>query len=151
MASRRIFRGVVGNFLGTYVSRYTDYCGYWLFGFIVADLEEMQIDLLAPITKPVATAHDAAAQIAVSRFEDQVQKGSLAYIHIKEASLTIQRLSGSSRCCVNGRPTIGYNVKFSVRATIDNGRTYCHEMTITVAPHDAKSEGQSGRYNPLQV
>ncbi len=34
MATRRAINGVLGNFLGTYVSRYSDYDSYWLFGFI---------------------------------------------------------------------------------------------------------------------
>ena len=46
MASRRVIKGVLGNFLGTYVSRYSDYDGYWLFGFLVGDLGELRINLL---------------------------------------------------------------------------------------------------------
>lgn len=146
MASRRVLRGIVGNFLGTYISRYTDHEGYWLFGFIIADLGEWQIDMLAPIDKSFRPPFDAAAQIAVSKFKDQVQKAGLAFNLIKDARLTIRRLIGSSNCCVNGRPKIGYNLKFAVRATLDNGLAYDHELTITVAPHDRNIEHQSGRY-----
>ena len=46
MAKRRAIRGVLGNFLGTFTSRYSDYDGYWLFGFLVADLKDLRIDLL---------------------------------------------------------------------------------------------------------
>ncbi len=35
---RRIIKAVLDNFLGTYTSRYSDFHGYWLFGFLVKDL-----------------------------------------------------------------------------------------------------------------
>jgi hypothetical protein len=46
MKPRRIIKGVLHNFLGTYTSRYSDYDGYWLFGMLVRDVEELSIDLL---------------------------------------------------------------------------------------------------------
>ncbi len=151
MANRKVIRGVLGNFLGTYTSRYTDYEGYWLFGFIVADLSEWQINLLAPIDKSLRPPYDAAAQIAISRFQDQVHKAGLVFTLIKDAQLAIRRLAGSSNCCVNGRPRIGHDLKFSVTTTLDNGRVYEHEMTITVAPHDPTIEGRSSRHDGLNM
>ena len=35
MPTRRVIKSVLHNFLGTYTSRYSDYNGYWLFGFMV--------------------------------------------------------------------------------------------------------------------
>ena len=45
---RRIIKGVLHNFIGTYTSRYSDYDGYWLFGMVVRDVAELRIDLLYP-------------------------------------------------------------------------------------------------------
>jgi hypothetical protein len=33
MVTPRAIRGMLRNFLGTYTSQYSDYKGYWLFGF----------------------------------------------------------------------------------------------------------------------
>ena len=41
MATRRVIKSVLSNFLGTYVSRYSEYDGYLLFGFLVADFDEL--------------------------------------------------------------------------------------------------------------
>jgi hypothetical protein len=46
MASTRALRGVVGNLLAAYVSRYSSYQGYWVFGFLVQELDLLEFDLL---------------------------------------------------------------------------------------------------------
>ena len=147
MASTRVLKGAVHNFLGTYTSRYTDFEGYWLFGLIVVDLDEFRIDLLAPFVNSNNAVYDAAVQIAVARFNDQVQKAGVAYAQIRDAFLIIQRLTGTSMCCVNGHPRTGSNLKFSVVATIADGTQYSHQITVVVAPHDSEIEQQSGRMN----
>lgn len=47
MPTQRAIRGVLGNFLGTYTSRYSEHDGYWLFGLVVAELGELEVNLLA--------------------------------------------------------------------------------------------------------
>lgn len=44
--SRRIIKSVLHNFLGTYTSRNSDFHGYWLFGFLVEDINQINVDLL---------------------------------------------------------------------------------------------------------
>jgi hypothetical protein len=45
MASLRAIKCALHNFLGTYSSRYSEYSGYWLFGFLVNDLTRIDFDL----------------------------------------------------------------------------------------------------------
>lgn len=135
MARRKLLRGALGNFLGTYVSRYTDYRGYWLFGFIVADLDIWQMDLLVPLANSARTPREAASQFAASKFQDQVQKAGLSLSQIQAASLTIQRLPEATQCVINGQIHPAFHVKFSIAATTDLGRTFCHDRTVIVAPH----------------
>ncbi len=73
MATRRTMRGVLGNFLGTYTSRYSDFDGYWLFGFLVSDLGEFRIDLLAPNPGEPNTPLAVAVQLAAAKFDDQMR------------------------------------------------------------------------------
>ena len=64
MATRKALNSVVHNFLGTFVSRYSAFKGYWLFGFLVADDEPLRLDLLAP---DLDAGGSAAAVAAISQ------------------------------------------------------------------------------------
>ena len=75
--TRRAILGVLGNFLGTYTSRYSDYEGYWLFGFLVTDIGELRIDLLAPSAGESDAPLGVAVRSAAAQFADQVQKAGL--------------------------------------------------------------------------
>src|SRR5262245_28787953 len=102
MATRKAVRGVLGNFLGTYTSRYSDSDGYWLFGFLVADLGELRIDLLAPPASDSEGPLGLAVRSAAAKFADQMQKAGLVCPQIQEAWLTIRKLSGQTAGSVNG-------------------------------------------------
>ncbi len=78
MATRRIIKGVLGNFLGTYVSRYSDYDGYLLFGFLVGDFAELRINLLGQSVADPDSPLGVAVLTAVAKFEDQRAKAHLA-------------------------------------------------------------------------
>jgi hypothetical protein len=91
MATRRVIRSVLGNFLGAYTSRYTDYRGYWLFGFLVSDLGELEFNLLSPGTSGPETARVTAEKLAATKFEDQVRKAGLRPSQVREARLRIKR------------------------------------------------------------
>jgi hypothetical protein len=56
MATRRVIKSVLRNFLGTYTSRYSEIRGYWLFGFLVPDLGELHFDLLSRRADRLETA-----------------------------------------------------------------------------------------------
>jgi hypothetical protein len=47
MPGRRSITGVLCGFLGTYTSRYSDFDGYWIFGFLVAQVVDVKFDLWA--------------------------------------------------------------------------------------------------------
>ena len=145
MATSRVLRGVLGNFLGTYTSRYCDYDGYWLFGLLVPVLGDLHIDLLAPVAGVAGSSCAFAVATAVAAFEDQALKAGLARSQVQKAWLTIRQLPGSLGCNVNGQLCNGYNILFSVGAVADTGRQYAHEKIIIVAPHNAAIERRSTR------
>jgi hypothetical protein len=79
MAKRKVVKSVLRNFLGTYMSRYSDYRGYWLFGFLVSDLLESEFDLLDRGAGDSETPLAIAERLAATRFEDELRKaGSIS-------------------------------------------------------------------------
>lgn len=142
MATRRVIRGVLGNFLSTYVSRYSDYDGYWLFGFLVGDLGELRIDLMGPTVTDPETPLGLAIRSAAAKFKDQGRKLGLASSQVLEAWLKIQRLPDSVGGSVNGHPCDGYNLSFRAGAVMDGGRRYERQQIVFVARHNAEVELQ---------
>jgi hypothetical protein len=147
MTRRRAIKAVLHNFLGTYTSRYSDYEGYWLFGMLVADLGEVQIDLLRPggdvgLAAPVA----AAVQLATQRFREQMAKAGIPVSRASEARLNITRLPDPRSGAVNGRICVGHDVRFLVQVVSDHGKTYESETCVFVAPHDSRVEQRSTRW-----
>lgn len=145
MATRRTIKSVLWSFLGTYVSRYSDYNGYWLFGFIVADLDELRINLLGQDVSDPASPTGAAVLSAVTKFEEQRQKSDLAPSHIHEAWLTIQKLPGEQNGWASEHWSAGFNVRFLAVAVMDNGKRYERECVVFVAAHNPDIERRSGR------
>ena len=75
MPTRRVIQGVLQNFLGTFISRYSDYGGYWLFGILADDLAGLCIDLLAaPIPSAVSDPMATTITLARAKFREQMQK-----------------------------------------------------------------------------
>lgn len=147
MASRRKIRSVLHNFLGTYTSRYSDYDGYWVFGMLVDRLTVSEIDLLHSEDSgggetPVA----AAKRFAVERFAEQMAKAGLSLSLLRDAQLNITKLPDAKRGPVNGRPSDGYDIRFTARAVSDTGKTYERVQTVFVAPHNPRIELRSTRW-----
>jgi hypothetical protein len=146
MKPRRIIEGVLHNFLRTYTSRYSDYDGYWLFGLLVRDVGELRIDLLCPSIDAAAPPSVVAAiQLAAQKFREQMEKSGLSVLCAREAQLHIMRLNDLRRDFVNGRMTDGHTVRFVASVVSDRGKTYEDEVSVFVAPHDAKVEARSAR------
>jgi len=145
MATRRAIRGVLGNFLGTYTSRYSDYNGYWLFGFLIDDLGDLRIDLLQTSAVESTNPLGVAIRSAVVKFADQLQKARLVGSQITEAWLIIQKLPGVVKGSINGVSCVGDNVNFSVEAVMDGGRKYERKQVVFVASHNATVELRSMR------
>ncbi|HSI62782.1 MAG TPA: hypothetical protein VLE43_06675, partial [Candidatus Saccharimonadia bacterium] len=139
MPRRRLINGVLRGFLGTFTSRYSDYEGYWLFGFLVDAPGVIVVDLLsadddlAPST-PVASTR----AIAIRKFRDQVEKSRIPAHWIASACLELHipkqlvaASSGSAR-----KPTI--ELKVATRIKSDLGRIYMREAYLEASPHDPR-------------
>lgn len=145
MSPRRAIRGVLQSFLGTYTSRNADFDGYWLFGFLINDLGELQIDLLTPKVTDSCNTLDVALRSAVGKFEDQMRKAGLERSQVREAWLTIRRLPERAEGSVNGQLCEGYNLSFLAGAVTDCGRRYEIQNIVFVAPHNPEIELRRGR------
>ena len=146
MATRRIIKSVLRNFLGTLTSRYSDWHGYWLFGFVVNDLERLDHDLLIPVAdSPEDTPLAHIRSLATIKFQEQLSKARLDPIHIREATLILERLQGRVEVQAYRYARSGYRVRFMVSATTDLGKVYECEHIVAVAPHDWTHEFQSSR------
>jgi hypothetical protein len=143
MASRGVLKSVLWSFLGTYTSRYTDYQGYWLFGFLVNDLTTIEVDLLGSGDRSPETPSGMARRAAVRKFADQIKKAGLDMSQVREARLTVERLPGEAVAFIKGHDRNGALVRFAVTVTADNGRRFAREQTLVVAPHDARIESRS--------
>jgi hypothetical protein len=145
MPTRRILKSVLHNFLGTYTSRYSDYGGYWLFGFLTPDLQRIEFDLLANTAGACNSPVEFARNLAGKTFSDQLQKSGIAIDIIGEALLRIEKLPGVVAGLVNGQTSDGHSVRFLAIAKVDTGRIFERERVIFVADHDQRKEIRSTR------
>src|SRR5262245_41981222 len=140
MPTRRVLRGVLGNFLGTYSSRYSTYNGFWLFGFLIEKLDRMEIDLLAVVGNLSDSPQRLRAiELAVQRFTDQLNKHGLNSSSIRDARLVIERLPDDGSL-PGHHFRGGYNLRFLASVTADNGKRFEKERSVFVAPHDPQRE-----------
>ncbi len=142
MPTRRVIKGVLHSFLGTYTSRYSDFGGYWLFGFLVNELVSEQFDLLSPPSGDQTSALAQARLIAAHRFFDQLRKARLDRSIVTEAILRMERLPKSTKCIGNGFARAGFDLRFTATAVTDLGHRFACEQIIFVAPHDPRIEFQ---------
>lgn len=151
MTTRKVIKGVLNNFLGTFTSRYSEHEGYWLFGILVGSLEQpFQIDLLRPpVVASAAVPLIIAAQVAVTKLDEQVRKAGLPLSCMREAELIMTRSAGTrERSQENGTRRECYEVRFCVRVVSDRAKTYEAEKVVFVAPHDPRKELRSARSTP---
>jgi hypothetical protein len=145
MAKRKVIKSVLRGFLGTYMSRYSDYHGYWLFGFLVSEQGQMDFDLLGRGDRDARTPLAFAEQLAATKFEDQARKASLDPSQIQEARLRISRSPDAADGLVNGHTVAGFNFAFKAFSVMDDGRRYECEQVVFVARHDPIIELRSMR------
>jgi hypothetical protein len=146
MTRRRMIAGVLHNFLGTFTSRYSDFTGYWLFGFLVEAIGGLNIDLLD--TNESNSEYSASAfarQLAARKFSEQISKARVPRTWFREARLELSRPAEPRIGSVNGRSISGYAVSLTVHVGTDLGRTYASAATMFVAPHDPSLESRSTR------
>jgi hypothetical protein len=141
MPSARVLRGVVGNTLSSYVSRYSHYDGYWLFGFLVPGLQELEVDLLGASSTGSAPI-DHASRRAQAVFREQLAKAGYPHAHIARASLVLSQ--GEPMYVAHEfRRGDGWRVIARVSVTTLTGRTFGAERSVGVCSHDPQRESQS--------
>jgi hypothetical protein len=134
---------VLGPFLGTYTSRYSDCDGYWLFGFLVGEFEQLRIDLLAPTVGEPDAPLGLTVRLATEEFEDQIRKSALERSQVRSARLTIRQSAESTTGTVNGHPCTGHYFAFLVEAVMEGARNYQREQVVFVARHNPEVELRS--------
>jgi hypothetical protein len=146
MTSRRVIPGALNNFLGTFTSRYSDFEGYWVFGFLVESMDTMRIDLLGDAMEGVDSPPSGfARRLAAQKFGEQITKAGLSREWFRDAYLDISKSPESKLGFVNGRSSSGYELRFHAHVVTDLGRAYERRTSIFVAPHDPRIEMRSGR------
>jgi hypothetical protein len=126
------------------MSRYSEFNGYWLFGYLVPHSMPLEIDLLAS-HMGLATPVETAAHIAEMKFADQLRKAGIDKSVLRTARLRITCSPDWTRCQVL-RVTITspvhfverncYTVTFLAEAEFSNGHRAAVERSALVAPHD---------------
>lgn len=137
-------KSVLHNFLGAFTSRYTEYKGYWIFGFLIGEFTtELTFDLMVPRFSETVTPLQKAASLASIKFATQVLKAKIKPDTIQEAQLSLFPLSDLVQGLVNGQEVKGRSVNFRVVAVMKSGEKIISERTIFVAPHNPSIELQS--------
>jgi len=145
MPSRRTIKGVLHNLLGTFTSRYSDLGGYWLFGLLIQNIEQIRIDLLAANSVGSDTPTGVAKRLAVTKFAEQIEKAGIPKSWFREAHLEATKMPGSRFGAVNGHVCSGYEVRFVIQAVTDLGKGYERSLSVFVAPHNPAVELRSAR------
>lgn len=148
---RRRLTGVLCGFLDAFVGRDSDYDGYWIFGLLVREGDEVSLDLLAANSKiegsPVLCV---AARIARLKFAKVLQKSRIPVQFVSDARFVMSKLEPATRGLVNGRTSDGHLYSLQAEATSDLGKQYTARKTIFIAPHDPSVEHRSTRRNDRQ-
>lgn len=138
MASRRVLRSVLHNFLGTFASRNSDHRGYWLFGLIALDTDRWVVDLREDLPAGDSPV-EVAKRLAFRRFHEQLAKAGLDMSVVREAAISWTRHEpalGSH----GERPAHGHRVELLVRVVTDEGSIVERRQSCFVAGHDPSRE-----------
>jgi hypothetical protein len=150
MKVRRRLTGVLCDFLDAFVSRDSDYDGYWIFGLLVREADEFSFDLLrasSNIEGPPAFA--AAAQIARSKFAKLLEKSHIPAEFVSEGRVIISKLEPAALGLVNGRTSSGHLYSLRAEVRSDLGKRYTATKNVFIAPHDPSVEHRSTRRNRI--
>ena len=147
MSRRNVIKAVLVGFLGTWTSRYSEYDGYWIFGFLVPDLVDWEIELLQepPMDGPNMGPRAFAIHRAVTAFGDQIRKVGLPISSVKQASIRVTTVEIGRPGWVNGVAVTGNVVRFDAAAVSNTGRSYSHTVSRFVCEHDPIRELRSSR------
>ena len=150
MPTRRVLRSVLHNFLGTFVSRYSDYQGYWLIGQIEPWLGGWEVDLLAPVSDQITPEVIAYShRWAKAKFFEQLEVAGVQAEQVTQALTRFVPLvpTPNSEVCVSwrGGTRLCREVVLGVWVMTDTGRRFSSRRRVFVASHDPHREFQSGR------
>ena len=138
---------VLHGFLGTFVSRYSDFRGYWLLGQLEPLLEGWEVDLLDPTSGRAASRADSYARHWGSqRLWQQVSKHGLPRSAVRAASVRVSSVGPMREEWTGERTRRGRDFVFEATATADTGKEFSARRSVFVAPHDARLERRTGRW-----
>lgn len=144
MARHKTINAILHNFLGTFTSRHSDYNGYWLFGFLVAEGLPLTIDLLIP--HPAGTIPTkVAGRIAETKFRERVIRHGMEIGRLERASIQIEKLPNPVSGQVNSHICAGSMVRCRAVAGLNNYPPHTCSQTMFVAPHNPRIQWRSTR------
>lgn len=145
MPRRRSICGVLDNFLSSYTSRYSAYDGYWLFGFLVDELDGWQLEILEKHDQTDGSIPlRVATHLAVEKFLEQLNHARLPLAWVPYVKLSTTVRPDLITQTAGNYTRQGHLVDFTAGATLDTYRVYQRKRTIFVARHDPSQEGRSG-------
>jgi hypothetical protein len=142
---RNRLRGVVFNFLATFLSRNCDIGGYWLPGLIVEHVGPEPVDVLSDTPLPNAPQLRIIKRAARERFLDQLDKDGIPRNRVVRCMLRFNRQEEKTTGFVNGYEVQGYTLTVTAEVTSDLGKVYSAEKVVFVSPHNPQIERRSTR------
>jgi hypothetical protein len=147
MPRRRLINGALEGFLGTMVSRYSEWHGYWLLGFLAVDRRSLEIDLRRGTDYDL---HEGCfAELALRKFDEQLSKWRIPVAWVVDARMDViwseEVASGFVATRHGGVNRDGRVGTFTVSVKTDLGRTLARAKQVFVAPHDPHLELSSAR------
>ena len=147
MPRRRLINGALEGFLGTLVSRYSEWYGYWLLGFLAVDRRSLEINLR------LGTDYDLHegrfAELALRKFDEQLGKWRIPAAWVADARMDViwseEVTSDFVATRHGGVKRNGYIGTFAASVKTDLGRTIARAKHVFVAPHDPHLELASAR------
>ena len=143
--NQRILRSVLAGFLGTYTGRYSEYQGFWLFGFLELQ-SPLEVNLLNK-SKSTASYESIASDLARVKFSEQLQKHGFEVSIIRHAVLTLSSEAQAVTRMAGDFAREGFDTIFRVSVVTGTEKRLEDVKIVFVAPHDERFERRSGRHN----
>jgi len=146
MARRRLINGALDGFLGNLVSRYSDFDGYWLLGFLAVGRKSLEIDLCRTTQHtPQSSPEDVVVELASRKFHEQLHKWRIPVAWVEGARLDVIWSKAMTGGFVGGKSRECYEATFAAAVKTDLGSTLARARHVLVAPHNPWLEARSAR------
>jgi hypothetical protein len=133
MPTHRAIKALLDNFLGTFSSRYSDHNGFWIFGLWVSEHDSLLIDLLSPQSSADSVS-SSMANLAKSKFADQVTKAGFCPASFSMAQVSLARSADLVDGHAGNRPARGYRVTLTAQVVGASGREYSATCSFFAEP-----------------